>query len=174
LRIEPPRQIHTVHFVLPELAETEETEHHDRAYLCRVKVDIPGRRRKRRNIVEINGQEVELTLTPFRLLLRLILGALEEPDGFVPRGAMKLGGGLASEGYYDPHRLDAALGRLRNPLATALGSDVPPTDFIEVRTGRVRVSTHPRFISWGAAALTKHEDEVVRNLARKLAATAEK
>ena len=120
-------------------------------------------------IVEVDGAEVELTPVPFRLFLRLALALHTEPGGWVDRGTMKQGGGLASEGFYNPEGAEAALGRLRDPFSTALGPTLKATEFLEVRGGgRLRISTHPKYVTWDRRQLLTHPDERVLKLAQSL------
>jgi hypothetical protein len=77
------------------------------------------------------------------------------------------GGGLVDEGYYMPQSVEQALARLRAPFSSAL-DPVPATDLMEVSKGRVRISTHRRFVSWDATMLRRHSDERVVGLLERL------
>ena len=155
--------------VLPDLTNAEEREFIEQGYLCRVGVHLPGRKRKQRMIVEVDGAEVELTLVPYRLFLRLSLALHTKPGGWVDRGTMKQGGGLASESFYNPEGAEPALGRLRDPFSTALGSTLnKATEFLEVRGGRLRISTHPKYVTWDRRQLLTQPDEGVLKLAQSL------
>lgn len=145
---------------LPSLTEAEEREFLDQGFLCRVTVHVPGRSKKQRMIVEVDGQEVELTLRPFQLFLRLVLALYTEPSGWVNRGTMKYAGGLTSEGYYRPEGAEQALNRLRTPFSTALGPALDANDFLEVG-----------HVTWDRRQLLIHPHERVLEVARALSAS---
>ncbi len=150
------------------LTRTEERELAGAGALVRVNIHITGRvERGSQNVVEVDGRLIRLTLAPFRLFLRLVLGLYETGDGYVDRGSMRARGGLVDEGYYQPQSLEQALARLRAPFSTAL-DPVPVTDLIEVSRGRVRISTHRRFVSWDARMLSRHSDHRVVQLLERL------
>ena len=65
------------------------------------------------NVLSFAGMEVVLTDRPFALFLRLVVALFETEDGFEPRGKMRTGGGLASEGYYAEEDMDRILSEIR-------------------------------------------------------------
>ena len=81
---------------------------------------------------------------------------------------MKYGGGLASEGYYSAEGAEPALGRLRAPFATALGPAIDTTEFLEVGDGKLRISTHPRYVTWDRDQLLTNKDDRVLELVASL------
>ena len=72
------------------------------------------------------------------------------------------GGGLAEEGFYTPDGIEQAWSRLRAPLRPELAA------LIERRGGRVRLSTHRRYVSWDRRRLAEHVDDRVHALVRQL------
>jgi hypothetical protein len=118
-------------------------------------------------VVTIGGHEVILPDAEFKLFLRLVAALYETKDGFVDRGQMKQGGGLAEEGIYFPEELDQAVGRLRWRLGPAL-EGLKSTKYIEVQRKKIRLSTHRVCVSVDREALQKHPDDQIRQLAGRL------
>jgi len=144
------------------LSDPEEREFSDASFRCRWPMHVTGRRLGRgSNVLHINGHEVLITDKPFRLFLRLVVALHERPDGWVSTGSVRHGGGLADEGYYTSDGLEQAWSRLRGPLRAEFNS------LIERSCGRVRLSTHRRFVTWDAERLADHDADV-RLLAERL------
>jgi len=153
------------------LSDDEEGEFAAGRFKSRLPIHITGRfERRTGNVVEVPGAEVVLTDSPFELFLRLVIALHESEDGFVRRGSMGSGGGLVAEGFYTEESIDQAVSRLRTPFRAAL-HDVAPTEFIEVRAGCVRLSTHRRYVTWDREELLRHPNKVVRELAQRLLRT---
>lgn len=150
------------------LTELEEHEFHTCGFNSRLPTHITGRRKKQKqNIVEIAGQETPISDVPFRFFLRLVVALFETPDGYVYRGGMNSRRGLAAEGYYKPEGLEQATARLRDSFQGAL-KQLDPIDFIEVRAGMMRLSTHLRYVSWDSGSLSQHHDAKIKKLTMRL------
>jgi hypothetical protein len=150
------------------LSDLEEAECRKHRFQCRLPIVLTGITQGRGgNIVEVNGQDVLLPDSAFRVLIRLVVALFDAPDGFVDRGKMMSSGGLAAEGLYSSAAIDQATSRLRAPFHTALGT-LSPKKFIEVTRGKVRLSTHRACVTWDAQRLGAHEDVTVRKLVRRL------
>jgi hypothetical protein len=151
------------------LSDEEEREFALRGFRSRLPILITGRTEgRRRNLLEVAGHDVILTDSSFRLLLRLVVALVETDDGFLSRADLTYGADLDSEQALAPEGLEQALSRLRGPFRPALG-DLKPTQLIEVRGGRVRLSTHHRYVAWDLDALMLHADGVILGLSRRLA-----
>ena len=150
------------------LTPKEQREFVEMGALSQTPVRVTGIIRKRRNVVDVGGLAVELRLSPFRLLLRLVAALYETTDGFIHRGGMLTGRGLVEEGYYNVASIDQALARLRDPFRSALG-ETRAEDFIEVSASRVRISTHARYVDVELDKVRQHPDARVRELAERVA-----
>lgn len=140
----------------------------EKRFKCVLPLYIPGATEGRSsNVLFLGGAEVVLPDASFALFLRLIVALMETDDGFVARGQMRSGGGLIDEGLYRPVQIDQALSRIRERCRTALRG-LPPTKFIEVSRGMVRVSTHPSCVTWDRQKLMGHPERAIRDLARRL------
>jgi hypothetical protein len=150
------------------LSDKEEEEFGTHGFKSRLPIVITGRTERRAgNVVEVGGAAVVLTDVPFRLFLRLVVALYETENGFLPRGSMMGGGGLVAEGFYTEEGLDQAVHRLRVRFGPAL-PDLKPTQFIEIRGGQLRLSTHPRYIACERDRLLRHADQMVRDLAERI------
>jgi hypothetical protein len=150
------------------LSDEEEREFALRGFRSRLPILITGRTEgRRRNLLEVAGHDVILTDSAFRLLLRLVVALVETNDGFLSRAGLTYGADLDSEQALAPEGLDQALSRLRGPFRAAL-EGLKPTELIEVRGGRVRLSTHRRYVAWDLDVLMLHADGVVRQLSSRL------
>jgi hypothetical protein len=151
------------------LSDEEEREFGLRGFASRLPIVITGRTEgRRRNLLEVAGHDVSLTDSEFRLLLRLVIALFETDDAFLSRADLVYGTDLDSEQALAPEGLDQALSRLRGPFRAALGG-LKPTQLIEARGGRVRLSTHRRYVAWDLDILMLHADGVVRQLSSRLA-----
>ena len=112
-----------------------------------------------------DGAEVILPDSEFKLFLRLVVALYETADGFVERGSFRQGGGLAGEGFYLPEEQDQAVNRLRARLGPALRG-IKATQFVEVKRGRSRLSTHRRYTFVNTEGLMSHPDAIIQSLAR--------
>jgi len=151
------------------LSDEEEREFGLRGFKSRLPILITGRvERRKSNLLEVAGHDVILTDSAFRLFLRLVVALFETDDGFLPRTDLRYGTGLDSEHVLAPEGLEQALSRLRAPFGPALG-DLKPTQFIEAREERVRLSTHRRYVAWDLDALMMRADEAILGLSHRLA-----
>jgi hypothetical protein len=156
------------------LSDEEEEQFDACGFKSRFPIVITGRRERRTgNVLEVGGARVVLTDAPFKLFLRLVAALHETQDGFLPRGSMLDGGGLVVEGFYTEDGVDQALNRLRAPFGPAL-RELKPTEFIEVRGGRIRLSTHRRFIAYDRERLLGHSDQMVRDLTERIPSGAQR
>ena len=162
----PPRP--TPHLVL---SPNEEREFERRQFMSRVPIVLTGRRERRLgNKIEVNGQTVVLTDAPFRIFLRLVLGLFETRDGWLSMSEVRsawVSRGVAESGELLGYELDQALSRLRTSFRPLLGN-LEATDFIQRLRGRVRLSTHKRFVSARRDLLIEHQDELTREMAARL------
>jgi hypothetical protein len=135
--------------------------------MSRVRLHVTGRVLPRRQgLTLIDDRPLRIPLREFRLLVRLVVGAVESDDGFVDKGHVHLGGGLVDEGYLRGATIDKVPTELRKCLAGAL--DVPGTDYIETASCRLRISAPRELLSWDD--LSNYPDEKVRECATRLAA----
>src|SRR5919106_1892517 len=119
---------------------------------------ITGRQELRTsNVVKIGATEILVPGAEFKLLLRLVVALFQTDDGFVPKGNLQ-GGGLGEEGIYPPHELEQAVSRLRSRLRPGL-QDLDAKRYVEVRRGRIRLSTHRKFVIVDRLQLLAHDDE---------------
>jgi hypothetical protein len=153
--------------VTVELSSVEEQEFGASGALSRSLITIEGVRKKKKNLVEVDGSTVELTAAPFRLFLRLIAALYETADGYAERGIMRSGSGLVAEGYYTAAGMEQATSRLRSAFITAV-HPLPGTDFIEVSGSRVRISTHRGYCRVDVSRLSAHDDPEVVALAERI------
>jgi hypothetical protein len=150
---------------LVPLSAEQELEALAAGFTCRWPIVITGARAKGgANIVEINGEKRPLGSATFPLFVRLLAGLFETTHGFLPKGRMLGGGGLADEGYYTSDGMDQAIGRLRNALG-------PFRSLVEVTGRMIRISAHPGYVRLGIEALASHPDDRVQDLTRRIAAT---
>ncbi len=152
-----------------ELSEEEEQEAKQRGFKGAFPIHITGKLVNRRsNVIHVGGHEIILPDAQLKLFLRLVVALFETQDGFVPGGNLH-GGGLSDEGIYTPDAVEQAVDRLRARLRPALKGLVP-TKYIEVQRGKIRLSTHKRFVTADREYLMQHPDEVIRSLAMRLPA----
>lgn len=155
-----------------ELSEREEGEFLAHRFKSRHVVEITGATEPRRsNVLTIGGREVRLTDGQLRLFLRLVVALFETDDGYVTRESLRHGEGADWDGELAPDGLDQAISRIRTRIRPAL-EDIEPTDFVQVYRERVRISTHQRYVLAGRDRLLKHDDTIVRMLAKRLPAKA--
>ncbi len=149
------------------LSDSEEEEAQRRGFRSRVPVHLTGRTSGRsQNIVEVGGREVEIADVPFWRFLRLVVGLVEEKDGFLTLNAPS-GPSLAAEGLFATEGVDPAISRLRDAFKGYLG-DLRHTHFIEVRRRQIRLSTHLKYVSWDRKALLNHHHAPIQALASRL------
>lgn len=153
---------------LVTLSEQEQEEFKRYRFKSQLPVHITGQTEGRKsNVITIGGHEVILPDAEFKLFLRLAVALYQSVDGFVDRGQMKQGGGLANEGIYFAEMLDQAASRLRCRLGPAL-EGLKATKYIEVQRKRIRLSTHRACVSVDQEALLKHPNDQIRSLAAHL------
>ena len=147
-----------------ELTAAEEAAFARHHFNGRLPIVLTGVRVKRSsNVLEIDGRRIEMADAELVLLLRLVLALHKSPDGFVPKGGGRKPGGLASEDGVVPGSVDQAIERLRRTLQLGSG-DLDPKNLIEVAQGRVRLSTHLRYVTLRREELSKHLHPVVQRL----------
>lgn len=112
------------------------------------------------NIVAINGEARRVGSKHFPLLMRLLCALFETDNGYVPRGTLRGGGGLADEEYYTSDAMDQVNRRLRERLGSR--------ELVEVSGGQIRISTHRRFVTFDHERLRLHPDERVRTLSERI------
>ena len=153
-----------------QLIQEEECEFQRQDFQSRLRVSIPGHTQDRSsNKIYVGGTKVVLGDALFLLFLRLVVELFKGDDGFLYKGHRTQGGGLVEEGYLSVHGIEQKIGRLRGPFEPALGSTIDVKKFIEVSGSNVRLSTHPRYVSYDRAKLLLHHDHRVRKLADQLA-----
>lgn len=81
--------------------------------------------------------------------------------------------GLVAEGFYTEDGAEQAVSRLRAPFGPAL-QVLKPTEFIEVRGGQIRLSTHRRFVSCDREMMLDHPDQTVRDLTERIVSGAQR
>lgn len=154
--------------VAVQLSPDEEQEFERLGFKSRLPIRITGRTERRNsNVIDVTGHRVVLTDAPFRMFLRLVVALCETPDGFLSRSDLRYGTGIDGETDLAPEGLDQALSRLRAPFQPAL-EGLERTDFIETSSGRFRLSTHRRYVTWDRKALLGHQDKWVPRIAARL------
>lgn len=152
------------------LSEAEENEVRQHRFKGAFVIQVTGQAEGRKsNVVMVDRAEVILPDAQFRLFLRLVVGLHETEDGYVTLGALRSGGGIADEGVVFAEELYQAVSRLRARLGPAVRG-LRAKQFVEVSRGRIRLSTHRRFVVVDRERLLKHPDEVIRLLANRLPA----
>lgn len=151
-----------------QLTADEEKEFVEARFKSRLPLDITGEHLKRAtNVLQIGGRRVEIADADLVLLLRLVVALHASPNGFVPKGGGRAPGGLVEEQGIVPGRVDQAISRLRQALRPGI-EGLDPKNLIEVQGGRLRLSTHPRFINVFWERLDDHPHEMVRRLLTQL------
>ena len=151
------------------LTPEEEKEFDRHQFKSRIPIEITGDIEKRAtNILRVGGAKVTMGDTPFALLLRLVVELFKGGDGCVLKGDAVYEGGLVTEKFLNANSIDQDIRRLREPFIPAL-QGLPPTKFIEVyRSKHLRLSTHPRYITFDKNKLLNHPYSSVVKLAVKL------
>lgn len=147
--------------------EEKEFERYD--FKSRLPIEITGDIDKRAtNILRVGGAKVTLGDAPFALFLRLVVELFKGGDGSVYKGDPEKCGGMVDEEILKPDYIDHTINKLREKLAPAL-QGLPATDFIQAhRQKHIRLSTHPRYISYEKDRLVNHPDSKIVELAGKL------
>ena len=152
------------------LTADEEKAFVEHRFNSRLPIVITGERVKRAsNVLEVDGKRIELADAEFVLLLRLVVALHQSPDGFVMKGGGRKHGGLVAEEGVVPGEIDQAVDRLRRSIQFGLG-DLDPKRVIEVAYGKLRLSTHLRFIEVRRGELSKHPNDTVRRLFSRIPA----
>lgn len=160
--VKPPRKIPRV-----VLSTREEGEFQRRGFRSRLHIRLTGRTTGRAsNLVEVAGRAVEIGDVPFSRFLRLVLGVFETNDGYLLLESANQPS-LAGEGLFDTEGIDQAISRLRSMFKGYL-ADLKDDDFIERHRGRIRLSTHRRFITYDRLLLLGHHDARVKEYAARL------
>lgn len=150
------------------LTDAEEKECTSQRFKSRLPIEITGHTEARKgNVVKIAEAEVVLPDALFRLFLRLIVALYETSDGFLCRNDLRYGEGSDSEFTLAPEGLDQAVSRLRTCVRPAL-KGLKPTQFIEFKRKRLRLSTHRAYVIANKQRLVNHPNEVIRSLAARL------
>lgn len=154
-----------------ELTPNEQAESIRHGFNSQLHIHVTGLRRKRKqNLIKVEGSRGRVSLpdASFKGFLFLVVRLCEGGDGWVDRISLRTGEGLADEGTYFPRGIDQELYRMRSCFGPALGG-LEATDFIEASgQGAIRLSTHPRYVTWDREALQEHPDKAIRELAEQL------
>ena len=132
---------------LPDIRLTPEEEEDSRRHKIQshLIIQVTGSLENRRsNGIKIAGNPVILPDAEFILFLRLVVALYEVEDGFISRGN-RHGGGLVEEKIYSADSLDQVVHHLRSRLGPAL-QGLSALKFIEVQRGKIRLSTHWRYV----------------------------
>lgn len=165
---QPEKERMAVEPFSPKLSEEDEAAFAKAGFKSRLPIVVTGELDGRNgNVVEVNGTRLSLGDVKFHLFLRLVVAVFEQDDGLVELGTAKHGGGLCAEGILQEHNLHQPIHRLRGSLRHAL-DELNPKSFIEVRRGKIRLSTHPAYVRYNISALTSHVDTAIRELAHRL------
>jgi hypothetical protein len=161
LRIPRAQRVSSRH--QPSLAVELEEESEFYGFKCRVPVLITGEITKTgSNVVLTGNTEVWMGDSPFALFLRLVLELYTNKWGAVSKVKLQEEGYLSEDGeFQDIHRL-------RNCFTRSLvGLD--PKEFIEsFRPKTLRISIHPKLVSYNKKKLLAHDNELVRRLVQRL------
>lgn len=151
------------------LSPEENDEHNRFQFKARLPIEITGDVEKReRNIVYVGPSKVALETSLFIFFLRLVVELFKGGDGSVNKGDPKDCGGLVDEGILRPDYIDHTINKLRDRFAPAL-QGLLPTDFIEGYLKKeIRLSTHPRYVTFDKNKLLSHSDSKVVKLTRAL------
>jgi hypothetical protein len=158
---EPPK-LPAVTLSADELAEFEKAR-----FSGRLRTELTGRTSGRKsNIVLIETRELEFPDAEFLFFLRLCVAVCEEPDAWVTVRR------LDEDGTVTIDAVDRELLRLRTRVAGALPPGLSRLQFLQRARGKVRLSTHRRFIAWDRATFLSHPNEAISKLAERLQACA--
>ena len=158
-----PRILHAGRTRQPGLALELERESEFYGFKCRFPVLITGEMTKTgSNIVYVGNTEVWMGDSPFALFLRLLLELFLNESGTVSKVNLQEEGYLSEDGeFQDIHRL-------RNCFTRSL-PNLGPKDFIEsYRPKTLRISVHPRLVSYDKKKLLAHYNELVRKVVQRL------
>ncbi len=146
-----------------DLSADEEVEFDKAGFKSRLCLEFTGRTSRRQsNVVRIQGREIEFPDSEFRLFLRICVGVCEAADAWLSIRQ------LDDEQFVSARTIDQALNRLRTRLGGALTPGLSRLHFLERARGRVRLSTHRRFLAWDSESFRRHPDDGIRRLATRL------
>lgn len=139
------------------LSEAEERESSRAGFIANVPFVITGQMVSRAsNRVEIGGLPVNLRDAEMTLLLRLVVELFTSVEGWCPKSM------IVSEGCSPPD-IDNAVLRLRRSLGPGLGA-IDPNEFIQSSRGKLRVSTHRKYIEVRTNEFETHPNYEIRRL----------
>ncbi len=148
---------------LAELSSKQKGEYENFEYLCYDKIHIPGAiPMKRSNLLVINGSEIKIGDSLFRLFLRFTLELKRKKGGWLSKHS------LYEENFIsdiDRFQIYSDLRkRIEGSLIVKDGEKLIQNDGSE----NYRLSIHPDFITYAKRKLEDHPDNVVQAIARKL------
>ncbi len=148
---------------LAELSSKQKGDYENFEYLCYDKIYIPGAiPMKRSNLIAVNGNEISLGDSLFRLFLRFTLELMR-----------KKGGWLSKHSLYEEHFISDVdrfqiysdlRKRIEGSLIVKAGEKLIQNDGSE----NYRLSIHPDFISYDKKKLGDHPDNIIQVIAKKL------
>lgn len=147
----------------PALPRGVEEEYRQLGFKCRLPVHVTGDTgRSGNNVVLVGESRVLISDIPFVLFLRLIVGLYGNKQGLVSKLE------LVGDGHGGDDADYQSVHRLRRSFVGVLG-DLDPQDFVEVpRPKTLRLSVHPRLVSYDKGKLLAHDNALVRALAEQL------
>jgi hypothetical protein len=145
------------------LSKGEEVDFSRYGYKCRLPIFITGDTEARaRNVVFVNENRVTIGDVSFSLLLRLVVELFKNKHGKISRRRLINGGYINADGEFQ------SVSRLRQAFNGALNG-LTPEEFIETCENKcIRLSVHPRLISYDKQKLLCHRNRRIRKLAQRL------
>ena len=148
------------------LTDEESREAADEAFLIRTPIIVTGEVTARGNVVRSEGRRSTLANADFLLFLYLVEGLWTTKDGYLKKRPDDEPGTLTSlDGV--PKEIEPALSRLRTSLGEALGAETAAR-IVQSNLGRARLATYRRYVVLNREALTQHDDQRIRAVAKRL------
>jgi hypothetical protein len=150
-------------FTLAELSAKQKKDYEKFEYLCYDKIHIPGTiSMKRSNILIVNGSEIKIGDSLFRLFLRFVLELKKKEGGWIDRLT------LGSDRVVSNPDSFQVYGNLRTKIEGSLLVKEGQKFIQSDGSKNYRISTHPDFITYDKRILRNHPDNTIREIAKKL------
>ncbi len=150
-------------FPLAELSGKQKKDYEKFEYLCFDKIRIPGTiPMKRSNLLVVNGSEIKIGDSLFRLFLRFVLELKKKNGGWIDRLT------LGSDRIVSNPDSFQVYGNLRTKIEGSLLVKEGQRFIQSDGSKNYRISTHPDFITYDKKKLRNHPDNTIREIAQKL------
>jgi hypothetical protein len=150
---------------LAELSAKQKKDYEKFEYMCYDKIHIPGTTPMRRsNLIVVNGKDVRIGDSLFKLFLRFVVESKKNSGGWVDRYT------LGSERFVSDPDSFQVYSNLRAKIEGSL-LDRKGEWFLQSDGSKnYRISTHPDFITYDKKKLQDHQSGIVKSIAKKLPA----